>query len=86
MTAFLKPGEAFRLRSGGGGGFGAAIESDPELVRNDVEQSYVSVHSARKHYGVVIDGESLQMDLEATRALRAEMTAAERAEPGDSPS
>ncbi len=86
MTAFLKPGEAFRLRSGGGGGFGAAIERDPELVRSDVEQSYVSVHSARKHYGVVIDGESLQMDLEATRALRAEMTAAERAEPGDSPS
>ena len=41
-----------RSQTGGGGGFGAAAERDPELVRADVRDRHVSREAAREIYGV----------------------------------
>ena len=43
LVAQLKPGDAFRISSGGGGGYGAPFERPVEDVREDVRQGYVSV-------------------------------------------
>jgi N-methylhydantoinase B len=72
LTASLTQGEAFGLRSGGGGGFGDPLDRPLEDVRYDVAQGYVSVAAAREHYAVVIDPETFALDAEATAALRAE--------------
>ncbi|MGZ5841401.1 MAG: hydantoinase B/oxoprolinase family protein [Xanthobacteraceae bacterium] len=70
LIAQLKAGDAFRLRSGGGGGYGSPHERDREAVRSDVRQGYVSVEDARSLYGVVIDPETFEIDSEATTRLR----------------
>jgi N-methylhydantoinase B len=71
LTISLVAGEAFRLRSGGGGGFGDPLERPLEDVRRDVEQGYVSVGVAREHYRVAVDPETFELDEEATARLRA---------------
>jgi N-methylhydantoinase B len=71
LTAQLKKGDAYALRSGGGGGFGSPLERPPDLVRDDVRQGYVSVAAARDYYGVVIDRSTLEVDESATRSERA---------------
>jgi N-methylhydantoinase B len=53
-----------------GGGYGEPLERDPELVRADVAEGWISAARARDVYGVVID-ELGHIDGEATRALRA---------------
>jgi N-methylhydantoinase B len=76
LLAEIKPGDAFRLRSGGGGGWGHPWERPLEAVREDVRQGYVSVKAARDLYGVVIDSETFAVDEAATNARRAELRAA----------
>ena len=71
LTAQLKPGDAYALRSGGGGGFGSPLERPAERVRDDVRQGYVSLAAARDYYGVVLDPETLAIDADATAAARA---------------
>jgi N-methylhydantoinase B len=71
LVAQLKPGDAFRIASGGGGGYGAAFERPVEDVREDVRQGYVSIEAAAEKYGVVIDGETFAVDEGATDKLRA---------------
>jgi N-methylhydantoinase B len=71
LVAQIKPGDAFRLRSGGGGGYGSPLERPVEDVRQDVRQGYVSVHEAEEFYGVVIDGETFKVNERATALLRA---------------
>jgi N-methylhydantoinase B len=57
-----------------GGGYGYPHERDPERVRTDVLEGWVSVRQAREVYGVEFDGriddESLTVDAEKTQALR----------------
>ena len=55
LTAQLKAGEAYAVRSGGGGGFGSPLLRAPECVAEDVRQGYVSLSAARDYYGVVLD-------------------------------
>ncbi len=57
--------------SGGGGGWGPALERDPEAVLADVREGYVSIEAARRDYGVVIDEATLRLDQAATATLRA---------------
>jgi N-methylhydantoinase B len=73
LVAQVKAGDAFRLRSGGGGGYGSPLSRPVEDVRNDVRQGYVSVEEAAALYGVVVDPESSVVDEEATRRLRASL-------------
>jgi N-methylhydantoinase B len=51
LTQRLKPGDAFIVLSGGGGGFGPPRERDPAKVAHDVRQGYVSVKAAAELYG-----------------------------------
>jgi N-methylhydantoinase B len=71
----LKPGDAFTLRAGGGGGFGDPQRRDAEKVADDVKQGYVSAAVARDVYRVALTA-SGGVDLEATAALRSQLAAA----------
>jgi N-methylhydantoinase B len=68
----LKAGDAFVVRSGGGGGFGPPTLRAPERVASDVREGYVSRECARDEYGVVL-GDDGQVDAAATEALRRRM-------------
>jgi N-methylhydantoinase B len=70
LVAALKTGDAFRIRSGGGGGYGSPLEREAELVQEDVRQGYVSIQAAADLYGVVIDPATLAIDRAATEKLR----------------
>jgi N-methylhydantoinase B len=50
----IGPGDTFTRPSAGGGGFGDPLERDPEAVKDDVIDGYVSVERARKDYGVIV--------------------------------
>jgi N-methylhydantoinase B len=72
LTQRLKLGDAWTLFSGGGGGFGSAIEREPERVAEDVAQGYVSRKAAHDLYGVVLDAAGL-VDYAATERRRRDM-------------
>jgi N-methylhydantoinase B len=66
----------------GGGGYGPALERDPEAVLRDVLDGYVSRSAAASEYGVVVRGPEdalvllpgdLYVDEDATARLREEM-------------
>jgi N-methylhydantoinase B len=69
--ARLKPGDILRVNMNAGGGYGDPLERDPELVRGDVLDGYVSIAGAREDYGVVITPDEA-VDYEATTKLRKE--------------
>lgn len=71
-SAELLPGDLVRVVSGGGGGYGAPWEREPERVREDVLDGYVTPQRAALDYGVVFDAQ-LQVVPAATRELRAAM-------------
>jgi N-methylhydantoinase B len=71
----LKKGDHIYYNTSGGGGFGNALERDPELVLRDVMDEWITLDCAKEWYGVVIkevDAEALdfQIDVEATKKLR----------------
>src|SRR5262245_12712026 len=51
----LVQGEVVEIVTGTGGGFGSPLARDPERVRDDVLDGYVSLESAERDYGVVLD-------------------------------
>ena len=65
-------GTVVTTRTGGGGGFGEALERDPNLVREDVLDGYVTVESARDDYGVIFN-DDMTINESATQAQRAQM-------------
>ncbi len=70
LIAPIKTGDAFRLRSGGGGGLRAGMEArDVASVQEDVKQGYVSVLAAFELYGVAIDPVTFAVDEAETRRL-----------------
>ncbi|HTP94534.1 MAG TPA: hydantoinase B/oxoprolinase family protein [Burkholderiales bacterium] len=69
LSRRLKPGDAFIVRSGGGGGFGPPSQRDPERVAHDVRQEYVSREVARDVYRVALTPDG-GVDAEATQRLR----------------
>ncbi|MHB8511866.1 MAG: hydantoinase B/oxoprolinase family protein [Actinomycetota bacterium] len=77
-TAFYEPlsaGTRIEYQRGGGGGWGDPFERDPQKVRDDVLDEYISIESARTDYGVALKGKvedySLTVDEEKTKELRA---------------
>ncbi len=64
-------GERILATSCGGGGYGRPIERDPQAVRKDVLEGWISRERARSVYGVVLD-ELGQIDVAKTQELRAE--------------
>ncbi|MFT8243090.1 hydantoinase B/oxoprolinase family protein [Roseomonas sp. BN140053] len=75
LTRRLARGDAFTVRSGGGGGFGPALERDPERVALDLREGYISREAMERHYGVVLT-EAGAVDTDATAALRRDMAGA----------
>ena len=70
LVAQIKTGDAWRITSGGGGGYGSAFDRPPEEVREDVYQGYVSVKAAAELYGVIIDPANYEIDRAATARCR----------------
>lgn len=70
LVAQLKTDDAWRISSGGGGGYGAPFDRPAEDVRQDVYQGYVSVEAATELYGVVIDPVNCEIDRAATERCR----------------
>ncbi len=69
----LQPGQRIVSVSAGGGGYGSPLERDPEQVRHDVLEGWVSRQRAEDVYGVVLtDGEDggLKVDVDATADRR----------------
>jgi len=60
------------VRTGGGGGWGDPLERDPNAVRADVREEFVSTQAASDRYGVVLR-EDLSIDHPATERARAEL-------------
>jgi N-methylhydantoinase B len=56
--------------AGGGGGYGNPLERDPDAVREDVIEGYVSPEHARSDYGVVLKPGTFEIDRRATEILR----------------
>jgi N-methylhydantoinase B len=71
LVAQLKPGDAFKIRSGGGGGHGSPLERPAAQVADDVRQGYVSLRAAADLYGVVLDPQTFAVDVAASERLRA---------------
>jgi len=65
----LERGDAYKMLSGGGGGFGSPLDRELDLVAEDVREGYVSAEVARQVYKVALDGHG-QVDHAATQALR----------------
>ncbi len=80
VKAQLPAGAVIAYQHGGGAGFGPAYLRDPEAVKEDVLDEYVSLHAAREKYGVVLTGSleeyDLKVDVAATTALREKIKAA----------
>jgi N-methylhydantoinase B len=57
------------VRTGGGGGWGDPLERDPEAVRQDVIEEFISPDAARADYGVVLAGDG-SVDSAATERQR----------------
>ena len=68
----LSPGDAVRVVSGGGGGYGPAWQREAALVLADVAHGYVSPEQARALYGVVLHADG-SLDAAATESRRKEM-------------
>jgi N-methylhydantoinase B len=79
-TAQLPADSVLAYQYGGGGGFEPAVLRDPEAVKEDVLDEIVTVKRARDKYGVVLKGSledyDLVVDVEATNALRKQMSLA----------
>jgi N-methylhydantoinase B len=75
LNQVLQPGDAYILRSGGGGGYGSPLDRDLESLERDVRRGYVTKEAAEKYYGAVFKPDSLVIDVAATRARRTDMGA-----------
>ena len=73
MTASrLEAGDTLQITVPNSAGYGDPLERRPELVRADVLDGYTTVELAERDYGVVLDPESLELDLDGTQRLREE--------------
>jgi N-methylhydantoinase B len=65
----LQDGETILTETTGGGGYGPAVERDPQSVAADVREGWISRERARSVYRVAIDDDGT-VELAATAGLR----------------
>jgi N-methylhydantoinase B len=70
------------VRTGGGGGWGDPLERDPQAVRIDVQEEFISARAAQENYGVVLRDDR-SIDQAATAQLRAALRARRGSEQGN---
>jgi N-methylhydantoinase B len=75
----IPAGTLYHHRMAGGGGWGDALERDPEAVAFDVRNEKVSVTQARAQYGVVLRDDGTPDEAE-TKELRAHIRAGRKEE------
>ena len=78
----LESGETMVSITPGGGGYGPPTERDPQRVRHDVLEGWVTRERARDVYGVVLDPQG-SVDPFATQRLREGEDPPQRGDPGD---
>lgn len=66
----LKEYDILILRAGAGGGYGDPLERDPNKILEDVKLDAISLDTAQKVYGVLINPQTLQLDMKGTEDLR----------------
>lgn len=66
----LEQYNTFTSYPSGGGGWGNPLERDPELVRKDARDELISLKSALEDYGVVLEGDTLEINVAETEKLR----------------
>ena len=71
----IKPGERAANMNPGGGGYGDPLERPVELVLLDFRKGLISVKGAKEDYGVIINPEGMQIDMNATKSLRQAVSA-----------
>jgi N-methylhydantoinase B len=71
--------DVLAVTQGGGAGYGDPLERAPELVAQDVKNGYVSPTRARTDYGVVVHSATAEVNLHATRGVRAALRESARA-------
>ena len=75
LNQVLQAGDAYILRSGGGGGYGSPLDRDVEALERDVRDGYVTRQSAEDRYGAVFVSDTAAIDAAATQKRRARMRA-----------
>ncbi|MEE3368938.1 MAG: hydantoinase B/oxoprolinase family protein [Planctomycetota bacterium] len=70
ISSTMRAHETLYHRQPGGGGFGDPLLRDAQRVADDVRNEKVSRAAAREEYGVVLQGDSCEVDVAATAALR----------------
>jgi N-methylhydantoinase B len=68
----IKENDVLYYTLGMGGGYGTPLDRDPDAVRKDVEDELVTPEVAYDVYAVVIDPNTLEIDLAATEKARRE--------------
>jgi N-methylhydantoinase B len=75
----FRPGDIISYLADGGGGYGDPFTRDPQRVRDDVIDGYVSRAAAERDYGVILTNE-LEIDWEATKRMRSAPRIVDRGE------
>ncbi|MGB9826404.1 MAG: hydantoinase B/oxoprolinase family protein, partial [Desulfofundulus sp.] len=70
----MRKGDLVRFISGCGGGYGDPLERPVEKVWQDVKDQVITIETAAREYGVIIDPVTLEVDREKTEKLRIEMS------------
>jgi N-methylhydantoinase B len=73
----VSAGAAAVIATAGGGGWGNPLHRDPNLVRQDVLDGYVTIESAARDYGVVIDPQTLEIDTAGAEPLNRRLSGQE---------
>ncbi len=66
----MEEGDVFVVKTPGGGGYGDPLKRPPTLVLQDVKNGLVSLNTARRDYGIVINPHSMKIDWASTKQLR----------------
>jgi len=66
----MKKNDVYRLIQAGAGGYGDPLDRDPEAVLNDVLQEKISIGKAKADYGVIVESETMVIDLVGTTKTR----------------
>ena len=69
---FCQKGDLLRAVLPGAAGYGNPYQRDVNKVLEDVRNEIITVETAKREYGVVIDPKNMQVDSKATQKLRAE--------------
>jgi N-methylhydantoinase B len=66
----ITAGDIVISRSAGGGGWGDPLTREPSRVQQDVTDGYVSIEAAFREYGVFLDPQTFEVDVDRTTTRR----------------